>query len=479
MDDYFYGIDFGTTNSAIVSTNDRGQTVNFGDSAGQPYPSVVAISKTDGKVHMVGREAKENREQLRNNFEIISSVKSLLGTDTVWHLGPRSWRPHEIVSEILKDMKSQVAMRRGELAKAMVAIPVGFSALRRKELREAARLAGIQIVGFVSEPTAAVYNSFERIRNRGKVAIFDWGGGTLDISVVNIKQGDVEELATSGEKLGGDDLDRKIAEWAHDRIKNKVGKNMGDFKNMPPTYRDAMLNKCEWAKRAMTNTPEAEINPDVELGAVAKLNAETLQELLRPQYDSVIDKLKKTIFEAKCSLEEIGCIIMVGGSSKLYGLYDRMVDEFPCEILPPEKDADWDIAAGASRLSRSHGEFILANTIGLILSDGTLYSLIDRGEKLGGTRKSIEFGLVEDTDNARFVFAEKKDSRSEDTFQEPNRIGYLTVPSFGFVNESIKLIMEVDEDIVLKIEAVSSNKSESSKRYWNYEKLTFAYRLPH
>ncbi len=480
--DEFYGIDFGTTNSATVSVNKSGVITQFGDTEGQPYPSVVAINKTDGKVHMIGREVKDNRESLRDDFEIITSVKSILGTGKTWNLGDRTWRPYEVAAEILKGLKSEIVKRhRGELLDATIAIPVGFSTIKRKDLRQAAKLANINISAFVSEPTAAVYNHFEKVKKWGKVAVFDWGGGTLDISVVEINDGVIHELATSGMPLGGDDLDHKIAEWAHNQIMRKSPNIIHQFASMSPEYRDDLIVKSEWAKILMASHRKSEISTTKHPEAVPiTFDNKTFLDLVRPEYDHVLKELRNTITsEAKCAIEEIGCILMVGGSSKILGLYDRMVDDFDCEVLAPDREkADWDIAAGAAKLNKSSGTFIISNTIGLILSDGTFFNLLNKGDHVNGDKCSIEFGLIEDTDNARFVFAELKDSRFKDTLSDPSRVGYLTVKAFGFSNESIKLNFGIDEDLVLKITAKSSNKSRLSEQTWNYEKLTFVYKLP-
>ncbi|MBW2741202.1 MAG: Hsp70 family protein, partial [Deltaproteobacteria bacterium] len=253
-----FGIDFGTTNSATVRI--EFEHIDRYDDEGLPYPSIIAIDKMTGKVKSRGREAWKKRERLRNNCEIITSVKTYLGTDKTWNIGERTWYPRQVTTEILKGLKERVAERGDgiDMDSAVVAIPIGFSPIKRRELREAASDAGINILNFVSEPSAAVFKYYSEVSKWQKIAVFDWGGGTLDIAVVELNDGSVVELSTLGKRLGGDDINIKIAEWAHMQTLKKNGGNVS-FKEMPSKCRDYMFQQSEDVKIDLSNKYESSI----------------------------------------------------------------------------------------------------------------------------------------------------------------------------------------------------------------------------
>ncbi len=203
-----FGIDFGTTNSAAVGWSDAGIGRTFGERSGRPLPSVVAIHKITGEIHSIGSAAREHRERLGADCEVISSVKACLAqADKSWSIGPRVWRPEDVAAEIIKELRKSIQSRLapGErlMDRAVFSIPVGCSMAQRRTLRRAAHLAGIEVSSFISEPTAALCRHFNdpEVRQWSKVAVFDWGGGTLDISIVQISGDVVTEIATHGRHL--------------------------------------------------------------------------------------------------------------------------------------------------------------------------------------------------------------------------------------------------------------------------------------
>ena len=340
MNDVF-GIDFGTTNSAVIGRQLL-HTQKYGDKDEQPFPSLVAISRATGKVHAIGREAWNHRLELAESCEMLSSAKMYLGTDKVWRIGPEAWTPMRVVTEILKGLRSRVSERGSGavLDSAVIAIPVGFAPEKRRALRKAARDAGIDIKGFVSEPTAAVFRNFEEVHQWPTVVVFDWGGGTLDISVVSIRGDVVEEIATVSNPIGGDVLDRILAEWAHMQILRKGSRNGPPFDGMDARYRDLLLSQCEIAKRALVNEDLVEISMQRygEFGTVNLiLVEEEFLELMRPKINEAIATLEEGVQNrARLSFDQIGCIVMVGGSSNLRGLRAAMDEKsWTCDIRFP------------------------------------------------------------------------------------------------------------------------------------------------
>jgi molecular chaperone DnaK len=479
----FFGIDFGTTNSAVVGRL-RQNSTQYDDGTGQPVPSLVAISRATGKIQAIGREAWNHREALGESCEMLSSAKMYLGTDKVWRIGPESWDPERVVTEILKELRTRVSERGSGtvLDSAVIAIPVGFAPEKRRALRKAAKNAGIDIKGFVSEPTAAVFKNFEEVHQWPTVVVFDWGGGTLDISVVSIRGQVIEEIATVSNPIGGDVLDRLLAEWAHMQILRKKGSNGPPFGAMNARYRDLLLSQCEMAKRTFGNEDLVEISV-VRYGEFGTVNLilteEEFSELLRLKINEAITTLDEVVLNrAHLSFDQIGCIVMVGGSSKLRGLRESIDKKgWTCDIIFPQ-DAEWHVADGAAVLSAEFGDFISAQNIGIRLSDNTVYPLIKKGQKASLYNDYTTFGLVEDTDNARFVFVEYKDGTDLRLMAMDKILGYLSVPAYGFSNEPIRLNCQIDGDLLLLVTAHSESKGKINERAWTYGDVRFRYQLP-
>lgn len=477
-----FGIDFGTTNSATVRIEaeliDR-----YADEQELPYPSIIAIDRMTGKVKSRGRDAWRQREQLRKSCEIITSVKTHLGTDKTWVIGDKSWSPRQVTTEILKGLKERVAERGDgiDMNSAVVAIPIGFSPDKRRELREAASDAGINISNFVSEPSAAVFKHYSEVSKWQKVAVFDWGGGTLDIAVVELNSGNVIEMSTLGKPLGGANIDAKVAEWAHIQALKEMRVKI-PFKEMPSSSRDDILDQAEYIKIALSNENETtialldygEFDQHIEI----KMNVDKFVSLIEPELNKAIACLKEAVKQAGLSIDELGCILMVGGSSKLQGLLEWMYEAFDCEIIEPDKNSDWHVAHGAALLNKTQGEYRISQNVDLLLSDDTYFPLIKKGETVVHEKQTVTFGLVEDNQNAHFIFMESDDNAPTGLESDRRTIGYLTVPSYGFLFEPIELSFQIDKILLFTVTAKSSNMAQNDYKTWEYDKMRFSYNLP-
>lgn len=481
-----FGIDFGTTNSAAVGWSDQGRGRLFGwRSTDRPLPSVVAIHKITGEVHAIGFDARDHREQLGSECEVISSVKACLGQpDKSWNIGPRVWKPEDVAAVIVRELRHRIRDRLapGEqlMKSAVFSIPVGCSMAKRRALRRAARLAEIEIISFISEPTAALCRHFNEVRQWSKVAVFDWGGGTLDISIVEIREDVVTEIATFGKQLGGDDLDHKLAEYLHNQIMLQRG-SVIPFSAVKPEFRDLLAQRAELAKISLGTQEEVDVRLTDYCGLPAHvpLSLETMLRLLDPFRVQAFDALKQTIYDqARCSFEEIGCLLMVGGTSKLRGLSDYCRSQgWPNHIMHPA-DADWNIAQGAAINASNPGSYVSGQDFGLAVSDGSYFPLIRDGQPVHiNNRQQNYFGLVEDSREARIVFVQPKGPNGYEKGTALDTLGFLSVPAYGFDNEPIALKTWIDEDLVVNVRGHSS-RSEHQTRDWHYEKLRFRYKLP-
>ena len=474
---YCFGIDFGTTNSATVGYAFMGgkyEEILYGDNEQRPIPSVVAINKNDGTVY-TGRDAWERRQELSQECEFIPSVKSLLDIEWSKIIAEKKWVPEEVAAEVFKGLQKNVYERTGiVMEEAVVAIPVGLNANKRNILRKAAAMAGIKITAFVSEPTAAFFANYKDIRNDDTVAVFDWGGGTLDVSVLRHHDGKILELATGGSPEAGDVIDLKIAEKLHSRIARKKKINIS-FEDMPPVNRDMMLVRSERAKRALYDdeTATISINNYGEFGAVREtLDYDWFAEIIDVDVDKAIECFNRVVEESNVGISNIDRIIMVGGSSNLRPLIEKLDARFGEKLYFPEETM-WNVGIGAAMLSVTPGNYYSNQKIGVRLSDNSIFPLLKKDEKVQNWKTEHHFAIVDSNKEARFIFAGSMDLDDDET-----RFVTLQIPAYKFLQEQIVLEANIDEDLVFNVIASSTMRTSDYNRIWRYERLKCFYQLP-
>lgn len=476
----WFGIDFGTTNSSTVGVLGNGSVnkiIRYGDDYGGPFPSLIAVNKSTGEVYC-GRNAWEKRRELADSCEVIPSVKSYLGTDKTWYIAGKQWSPELITAHIFKNLKEQVKQKHGfSLDNAVISIPVGFSAEKRKSLRAAAKAAGINVDSFISESTAALFRNYEEIRHYTRIAVFDWGGGTLDVSIIENKNGKISELSTGGMKLGGDNIDDKLANWVHSKVMKEKGKNI-PFKEMNSRHQDMMIVMAERAKRELADTDITyiAINNYGDFGLIkVPIEIDVFSLLIEHEVDMAIQCLEGAVRGANLSMEEIECIVMVGGSSNLRPLIDRIENRWKNPTILFPEDSVWSVAEGAAMISKNPGNLKLNQDIGLILSDDSYFGLMKKGDIVQGRSVEVNFGTVDDSRSARFVFSDNTEKYNANS---KNIIGYKNISTYGFLNEQLKLHAYIDEDLVFKADIKSDRKPNEFKGTWEYSNLKFYYEIP-
>lgn len=473
---YCFGIDFGTTNSATVGyafMGEKYEEILYGDSEQRPIPSVVAINKNDGTVY-TGREAWERRQELSQECEFIPSVKSLIDNEWSKIIAEKKWVPDEVAAEVFKGLQKNVYERTGiVMEEAVVAIPVGLNANKRNILRKAAAMAGIKITTFVSEPTAAFFANYKDLRNDDTVVVFDWGGGTLDVSVLRHHDGRILELATGGSPEAGDVIDLKIAEKIHSKIARKKKINIS-FEDMPPINKDMMLVRSERAKRALYDdeTATISINNYGEFGAVREtLDYDWFAEIINADIDKAIECFNRVVEESNVGISNIDRIIMVGGSSNLRPLIEKLDVRFGEKLYFPEETM-WNVGIGAAMLSAIPGNYYSNQEIGVRLSDNSIFPLLKKDVKVQNWKTKHHFAIVDSNKEARFIFAGSVD------LNDDTRFATLQIPAYKFLQEQIVLEANIDEDLVFNVIASSTMRTSGYNRIWRYERLKCFYQLP-
>jgi len=480
----FFGIDFGTTNSTAVNyVPGARHAQRYGDDAGRPYPSIVAIDRATGRA-LSGRYVWEHHEELSQSgrYHIVHSIKRVLGKGhQVWPTQERSWTPEDVAAEILRQL-SERAHRLGapHISRAAVTIPVNFPACARKALRAAATKAGIEVTTFIKEPTAALIRHLPKVKHLHYVGVFDWGGGTLDISILEISNNRVFERATMGINSAGDDIDLTLARAVHARVMEQRGDSK-QFEEMSPQDQDQLRTRCEIAKCWMSSRSSVPILMQSYGGQelAVPVDLPWFESIISRRVDDAIELLAKTLSAVPLSSDELDLLIVIGGSSKLRVLHERMQSDprFQAKFQPAE-DAEWDVAHGAAIVDSLPGAYETAESIGIILSDGTFYTIVRPHETAYESPREAGLALVEDARQANIILA-RADARSVNgDASNMQRILELGVPTAGFDAEIIQVRYDITPDLVFSVQAQSHALGKESNVVQEYGNLRFAYRIP-
>ena len=475
---YYFGIDFGTTTSALVGykvENGKVSMEKYGDEEERPIPSVVAIDKSGNIFN--GREAWNKKMELRESCKYFSSIKTILDSDETYEVDGKIWTTTDIASEVFKHLKSNVKKRIDvDIKEALVSIPIGFSAIKREKLRQAARKAGILIKSFVSEPTAAFFANYEELKGSSVVAVFDWGGGTLDVSVIKHSNGKIFELATQGVNVAGDHIDTKVAERIHSKIARKKNKNIA-FSDMPSNAQDMIRVRAERAKRMLSEEDIAtiSINQYGDYGACREtIEYDWFVDIIEPEIKMAMDCLEEVILKSGVGIANVDRIVMVGGSSNLRPLIEQMENKYGDKLFFPEETM-WNVGQGTAMLAMTPGNYHSNQSIGLILSNNEYYELLSYNTPVRNWHHKCNFGVVDTTNQARFVFGCKEGMDSKKISREDFKT--LELPNYKFLQEQIEVNAEIDQNMIFRVTAKSNMQPKEYSRIWEYDKLKFYYQL--
>lgn len=477
----WFGIDFGTTNSAAFSftgTNkDNIQPISYGDDEGRPLPSIVAINRETGKI-ITGREAKDKKNTLINTHEYFSSIKSIIDSNKTWTIAGKEWTPEDITSEIFKSLKKRIEKKNNYIESAVIAVPVGFSSNKKMHLRNAAKKAGIDVKMFMSEPTAAFCSNYNQLKGFKHVAVFDWGGGTLDVVVLKTENGIVQELSSEGMNFGGNDIDIIIAEKMHAKYMQKSTYPSISFAELDAVTKDQLLTKCEKAKCDFEDDDivTITINKYGDYGSVMEtISYDYFALLLEKNIEDAVYCLDKAIKKAGLNIASLDCILCVGGSSKLRPIREKLNQVYGENVIYYPEMVMWDIAKGAAITATRPGYYTLNKSIGILLSDENYLPLLERGQQIPCQEVNLTLGVVEGAfgaeKEARFVFTDSE-YPTEREFTEN-----FILPLRGFADEKIDLSCYIDQDFVFKLKVGTNRILESSYKTWNYDKLKISYRI--
>jgi len=365
------GIDLGTTNSCVAVMEGGNFAIIPNSDGGRTTPSVVNI-KDNGEI-IVGEIAK--RQAITNPDSTVISIKTHMGSDYKVDINGKSYTPQEISAMILKKLKKDAEAYLGEeVTEAVITVPAYFTDAQRQATKDAGEIAGLKVQRIINEPTAAALSYGMDKKKEEKVLVFDLGGGTFDVSVLEIGDGVVEVISTSGNNhLGGDNFDQKIIDWLADEFKKETGIDLRNDKMAIQRLKDA----AEDAKKKLSTTLETQISlPFITMDATGpkhlekKLTRAAFDELTKDLVEATKGPVKQALEDADLSPSDIDEVLLVGGSTRIPAVQEwvkSFLGKEPNKSINPDEV----VAAGAA----IQGGVLMGDVKDVLLLDVTPLSL--------------------------------------------------------------------------------------------------------
>lgn len=466
------GIDLGTTNSC-VAVMEGGEAVVIPNTEGnRTTPSVVGLNNSGER--LVGQVAK--RQAITNPHNTVASVKRHMGTDYKAHMGDKEYTPQEISAMILQKLKSDAEAYLGEtVTQAVITVPAYFSDSQRQATKDAGKIAGLDVLRIINEPTAAALAyGVDKESEDQKILVFDLGGGTFDVSLMEIGDGIFEVLATSGNnRLGGDDFDKKVIDWAVNNFKKDTGIDLSADKTAMQRLKEA----AEKAKMELSTVTTSNLNlPFISMDANGQpqhmdltLTRAKFDELTADLVEKTMSPSRQAMSDAGISAGDIDKVILVGGSTRMPSIQEaikKLTNKEPYKGINPDESVAIGAAIQGGVLVGEVKDVVLLDvtplSLGIETLGGVMTKIVERNTTIPVSRSQV-FTTAADNQTSTDIHVLQGEREMAANNKTLGRFSLMDIPPAPRGIPQIEVTFDIDANGIVNVSAKDKGTGKSQR----------------